>query len=1354
MFTHTIWRSATLLTFIFFLTACGGSSNNQPDPPVTYTVTASASTGGSVSPTSRTVTAGQTTTFTVSANEGYEIAQVTGCNGALSGNTYTTGVINASCSVNASFQKKIYSIETEVNMGGEWSPTSAEVEHGEVAEFTLSWESSEFRLLATEGCSGTFAAPTFTTGSVTAACTVSAVFEANIPPQCDAGSDQTVPGGSEVTVPGSGSDEDGEIVEYFWEQLSGPTVEIIDPTLPTLVFVAPFVEVETTLVFRLTVTDNDGATASDDVTITVYPVVDELDEIELVINDIPNQYETVEAYLLTELDMSDVDWQVYANDSVSISYTSLNNGNGIQFNADVTGVYQVTATSNSGLSEKTIAFLVLPYFAFDSSQLAGFDGSVPLESFIGVVENQAWVSSWSLNQSELESIVSQYTAFNIIGYSQYQGLLVEFEPSQMAALEALEELRLEQGVAGVNQRVYVGPEADISFFNLPDDGASWGDGGSNWHLEAGAGADFVGAWQTTTGNHQVQVGVLDSGYFVNHEELVGSYKYRYTLQEHSHGTAVAAAIVGNTDNQVGVSATNWKSPAIYGRYNLVNYLTMTLASSWDDSYDVRVINNSWGAMGNNSSAALGFAMTRTYRSVAQLYDNILHVWAAGNDGASAAQQNGAIHLNNLGAQSVLDNVLVVAAHGADGHLLPYSNYGNLIDIAAPSEYLSAKDVDQDGESRYYTSESYGECFSGGFNGTSAAAPLISGAASLVYSLYPDFKASEVKDILVSSATDAITHRRVGCGSESMLVELAHPIPKLNANAALQLAQEILNGKVTLSHYIPNPFASDVEFAISSLDAELAVDSVSFELRGRDSSEGDWNSVSSGSSQSNILQAALNHNYPWYELTANVTLRNVNSGNLVAVDKTYSFAVQSVRFITRNTVTLLPVVSAELTLERVPGFVYSTFGYTDSNGVRRAFLDSADYRVYATASNYQSTAFNHVATTGFADVYLNMTSTSAGAVGSLSGTVRNEEGLPIAGASVRISGGSLTNGYFASAVTNDQGQYVISNISKVAANGQPIESFTMEVSASGYRVAIRESVIVLQGKDRNENFTLIAFDLDSAIVYADDFETESGWQASGLWNRFPFSQIPLDNLLQVNGYVLLAPDAMTETAELPKAHQGDWAWWYGQSDTGSFIGVQSSNDQPLSGGRSVSSHSGELISPAIDLTSVAEPVLRFQTFWEIESVNPNAFGYDWMQVDVRVAGTSTFTQLRRLNPHVDPNDVDRAAKGFSSAGYFREPVWVQEEFDLSPFAGKIVEIRFYFATRDSLYNGFRGWIIDDLYIFENAVGEESYQSSSGYGIYRDETSLSSDFYKTHRQLRLLEEVLLDDQAAEADSREID
>ena len=92
---------------IALLSACGGGGG-APNPGgsggvTSYQVSATAGAGGTISPASATVNADGTTTFTVTPKTGYVVGGFTGCGGSLVGTTYTTGTINAACTVTASF---------------------------------------------------------------------------------------------------------------------------------------------------------------------------------------------------------------------------------------------------------------------------------------------------------------------------------------------------------------------------------------------------------------------------------------------------------------------------------------------------------------------------------------------------------------------------------------------------------------------------------------------------------------------------------------------------------------------------------------------------------------------------------------------------------------------------------------------------------------------------------------------------------------------------------------------------------------------------------------------------------------------------------------------------------------------------------------------------------------------------------------------------------------------------------------------------------------------------------------------------------------------------------------------------
>jgi lysophospholipase L1-like esterase len=91
----------------------------------------------------------------------------------------------------------------------------------------------------------------------------------NLPPRADAGPEQAVDELTFVSLSGSGTDSDGTIISYAWSQIGVPTVTITNADTAHATFTAPEVTEDTILTFRLTVTDNKGAEASDEVTITV-----------------------------------------------------------------------------------------------------------------------------------------------------------------------------------------------------------------------------------------------------------------------------------------------------------------------------------------------------------------------------------------------------------------------------------------------------------------------------------------------------------------------------------------------------------------------------------------------------------------------------------------------------------------------------------------------------------------------------------------------------------------------------------------------------------------------------------------------------------------------------------------------------------------------------------------------------------------------------------------------------------------------------------------------------------------------------------------------------------------------------
>lgn len=94
----------------------------------------------------------------------------------------------------------------------------------------------------------------------------------NRKPTASAGADQSVEGPASVTLDGSASkDSDGTIASYAWSQVSGTAVTLANANSAIASFDVVEVTQQETLTFSLTVTDNEGATSTDTVVVTVTP---------------------------------------------------------------------------------------------------------------------------------------------------------------------------------------------------------------------------------------------------------------------------------------------------------------------------------------------------------------------------------------------------------------------------------------------------------------------------------------------------------------------------------------------------------------------------------------------------------------------------------------------------------------------------------------------------------------------------------------------------------------------------------------------------------------------------------------------------------------------------------------------------------------------------------------------------------------------------------------------------------------------------------------------------------------------------------------------------------------------------
>lgn len=268
------------------------------------------------------------------------------------------------------------------------------------------------------------------------------------------------------------------------------------------------------------------------------------------------------------------------------------------------------------------------------------------------------------------------------------------------------------------------------------------------------------AWDSGTGQGIV-VAVVDSGIDYNHPDIganvwtnaaeipgngvdddgdgyiddVHGWNFAHDgndpLDDHGHGTHVAGTIAAVGNNRIGVIGV-----APGAQVMAVKILDTT--GSCDESVCAQgivyaadrgadVINLSWG--GDGQSHAIADAVDYAYSLGAVL------VAAAGNNGADATGFS----------PGALWNVITVAATDHSDARASFSNWGSRIDVAAPGvDILSLQAAGTT------LGQTVGEGYTR-LDGTSMAAPHVTGLAALLLAAHPDYSNEDVRQALRVSA---------------------------------------------------------------------------------------------------------------------------------------------------------------------------------------------------------------------------------------------------------------------------------------------------------------------------------------------------------------------------------------------------------------------------------------------------------------------------------------------------------------------------------------------------------------------------------------------------------------------------
>lgn len=667
----------TLAAALLALAACGGGGGgggtSAPATVPDFEVSTAPGGGGSIVPASASVARGDSTSFTLVPDEGYRIQSAAGCGGALAGDTYTTGPVNAACTVSASFEPLTWTLSGTVSV-----PAST---------------------LADGDVNDTFA-PFVPNDS----------FEQAQPIQ----NPGTV--GGYVNLPGSGppgrSFTAGDVSDFFVvELLAGQQVALFQGTAPIL-----------------------GSP-----------------DLDLLLHDAGR----------------------------NLVDASMGTGSSESLTVPASGLYYIQVLATEGASNYVLTVGQSLAVSGNGARLSDdfLPGEVVAhwrEEHPPAARREAWARA-GLRSRGRQDLAE--TLLRLEPSARREAALARLNrqlPRAGAARassgprrERLETLLALKALAAEPELLEAEPNFVRRAALLPNDSLF----GLQWHYSM---INLPAAWDLTTGSRDVIVAVIDSGILPGHPDLQGQLVAGYDFISNVeraldgngidpdptdpgdgsptgssfHGTHVAGTIGAATNNQSGVAGVAWDVGLmplrVLGRNGegstadirqAIRYAAgLPNASGTVPARRADIINLSLGGSGFSS---LDQELINTVRDL-----GIIVVAAAGNQNNSTPFYPAAYA-----------GVLGVSAVQIDGSRAPYSSFGAHVDLAAPGG--GTTDLNGDGYLDGVVSTSGNDAnqslrYTYSFQqGTSMAAPHVSGVLALMKAVNPGLGPVQVEQLLAS-----------------------------------------------------------------------------------------------------------------------------------------------------------------------------------------------------------------------------------------------------------------------------------------------------------------------------------------------------------------------------------------------------------------------------------------------------------------------------------------------------------------------------------------------------------------------------------------------------------------------------
>ncbi|KAA3601504.1 MAG: T9SS C-terminal target domain-containing protein [Calditrichaeota bacterium] len=816
-----------------------------------------------------------------------------------------------------------------------------------------------------------------------------------------------------------------------------------------------------------------------------------------------------------------------------------------------------------------------------------------------------------------------------------------------------------------------------------------------------ADVDALETWDyITKGDTSLIIGVLDTGVDFTHPDLAADLLPGYNATNNGstppvdqpadgHGTATSGIAAGIGDNFEGIHgmAANCKIMPIKIFYPFVESATANAINfGWQNGADV--LSNSWG--GSAPSTALETAFNQAKQNGRNGLGCVNLASSGNNNNPNTNYPSGYASTISVGSMSPCYERK--SMQSCDNVTNWGSSYGDQLNVVVPGTLIQTTDITGTGG---YSNGNY----TATFGGTSSACPLAAGIAACILSVDTTLTSDEVQDLMET------TCEKVGNYSYNQTKangswdnEMGYGLVNAYEAVAKACKPETFNllGPPDLTTFV---VGTTIEFSWEKSLTQNKLDTINYELE--ISPNNTFNTIT-------FSETITDTFYTWQAIVTpqiyswRVTARSpVNGSTIVCVGES------------GNAYDNISIVQPT-----GPYLIYNSLVVNDQNEDNDGladFYETVDLEVIVENVGIQNTS-NTNGTITSTDPFVTIQNANASFAAVNAGdtsTVASNFTISVAGDTpdnhkakfnLSITDGTETwNSFFFVFLHSPIFEFEETQLSEVTGNGdllfQPNETGTVSIglknigTGNAQNVNLSVSSFSANMIFQNEQVAISTIGSNDAISYSTTFQTSISQNATF------GEEIPIEILITIgNDYskTLQGILKIGERSSLLDVFSNNVNQWLFENDvpdnewkmdsTASQIGNSSAYKSApyslnfnnginfLSG---LEPTNGTATSPKIDISNLANPVLRLWTLHDTEMTNDK--DKRWIEISNNNFDSTVFAI------QLDNNDLQQS--------------WLSKFYNLDSNWG-IIQVRFRFESVDNLGNSGKGWYIDNFIVADS------------------------------------------------------